>query len=144
VLEPGSGRVRQKEGEVPNDEDVIVRHPKLIGELIVSKPELQLCLPRVLGDSSRGSKLRQELCSADGFAEDQRSWRLRGRASVLPTVVALAPLRAIAECLVLSGASAETVMNCIGLAIVSETIMHLALVYVGCTKASLSKQEGPA
>jgi hypothetical protein len=45
---------------------------------------------------------------------------------------------------VLSGASAETVMNCMGLAIVSETIMHLALVYVGCTKASLSKQEGPA
>jgi hypothetical protein len=52
VLEPSSGRVGKKEGEVPNDEVVIVHRPELTGEPIVSKTELRLHLLRVLGDSS--------------------------------------------------------------------------------------------
>jgi hypothetical protein len=38
VLEPSSGRVRQKEGDVTNDEVIIVHSPKLTGNSIVSKP----------------------------------------------------------------------------------------------------------
>jgi hypothetical protein len=61
VLEPGSGRVGEKQVEVLNDEVVIVRPPhKLTGELVVRKQELRLRLPRVLGDSSKGLESRRE------------------------------------------------------------------------------------
>jgi hypothetical protein len=40
VFEPGSGGVGQKEGEVPNDEVVIIRSPDLAGQSVVGDPEL--------------------------------------------------------------------------------------------------------
>jgi hypothetical protein len=60
----------------------------------------------------------------DGLAKDLRYWRLEGGALVLPAVVMAAPPRVVAECLVMSYASAETIMNCLGLAVVPKTITH--------------------
>jgi hypothetical protein len=65
--------------------------PRLASELIISKTELWLHLPRVLGDSSWGLELRREGHPLDGLAEDSRAWWLGGRTSVLPVVVASAP-----------------------------------------------------
>jgi hypothetical protein len=39
MLEPSLGGVRQKEGEVTNDEVVIIRSPNLTGQPVVSEPE---------------------------------------------------------------------------------------------------------
>jgi hypothetical protein len=38
VLEPCSGRVREKEREVPNDEIVITRSPELTSEPVIHEP----------------------------------------------------------------------------------------------------------
>jgi hypothetical protein len=78
---------------------------------IVSKPELQLRLTQILGDSSRGPEPKWERCSADGLAKDLRTWRLGGGASVLPGVITTAPPRAVVVHLVVSSVSAETVVN---------------------------------
>jgi hypothetical protein len=50
----------------------------------------------------------------NSLAEDLGAWWLRGRALVLPVIVASAPLGAVAECFALSGASTEMVMECLG------------------------------
>jgi hypothetical protein len=42
VIKPGSGGVRQKEGEIMNDEVVIICSPELTGQSVVSEPELWL------------------------------------------------------------------------------------------------------
>jgi hypothetical protein len=60
----------------------------------------------------------------DGLAEDLRAWWLGRRTSVLPAIIASAPPGAVAKCFALSRASTETVMDRLGLAIVSETVMH--------------------
>jgi hypothetical protein len=44
------------------------------------------------------------------------------------------PPRVVAECLVLSGASSEMVMNCIGLVVVSETFLHH-----GCPRSGMRR-----
>jgi hypothetical protein len=48
VHKPGSGGVRQKEGEVTNDEVVIIRFLELAGQSVVGEPELRLCFPEYL------------------------------------------------------------------------------------------------
>jgi hypothetical protein len=120
VLEPGSGRVEEKEGEVPNDEVVIVPPPppELACEPIISKPELRFRIPRVLGDISWGSEPRRKGYPLDGLAEDLGSWWLGGRTLVLPAVIASAPPGAVAECFALSGASAKAVMDYLGLVVI--------------------------
>jgi hypothetical protein len=52
------------------------------------------------------------------------AWWLEGRASVLPAIVASATWGVVAKCFALLGASTETIMDCLGLAIVLETVVH--------------------
>jgi hypothetical protein len=60
MLQPGSGGVGEEQGEVADDEVVIVRSTQLAGQPVVRKPQLRPCFPRVLGDGSRGSKPGRE------------------------------------------------------------------------------------
>jgi hypothetical protein len=54
MLQPGPGSVGEEQGEVADDEVVIVRSSQLAGQPVVYKPQLRPCFPRVLGDGSRG------------------------------------------------------------------------------------------
>jgi hypothetical protein len=47
-----------------------------------------------------------------------------GRTLVFPAVIASAPTVAVAECFPLLGVSAETVVDCLGLAVILETVVH--------------------
>jgi hypothetical protein len=57
MLQPGSGGVREEQGEVVDDEVVIVRSTQLASQPVVREPQFRPCLPRVLGDGSQGSEL---------------------------------------------------------------------------------------
>jgi hypothetical protein len=61
MLQPGSGGVGEEQGEVADDEVVIVHSTQLAGQPVVREPQFQPCLPQVLGDGSRGSELGREL-----------------------------------------------------------------------------------
>jgi hypothetical protein len=88
MLQPGSGRVRKEQGEVADDEVVIVRSTQLAGQPIVREPQFRPCFPRVLGDGSRGSKPGREQRLSYGPAESLRTgWFGRGT-PILPAVVA--------------------------------------------------------
>jgi hypothetical protein len=70
--------------------------PELIGQPVISEQQLRFCLPRVLGDSSRGLEPGRDRRPTDGSAEDLWTrWLGRG-ASILPTVVAATPPRLVA------------------------------------------------
>jgi hypothetical protein len=60
MLQPGSGGVGEEQGEVADDEVVIVCSSQLACQLVVRKPQLRPCFPRVLGDGSRGPELGRE------------------------------------------------------------------------------------
>jgi hypothetical protein len=88
MLQPGSGGVRLEQGEVADDEVVIVHSTQLTGQPVVCKPQFRPCLPRVLGDGSRGSEPGRERRPSYGPAESLRTrWFGRG-ALILPAVVA--------------------------------------------------------
>jgi hypothetical protein len=53
VLQPCSGRVGQEQGEVTDDEAIIIRATGLAGKLVVLKPKAEVRLPRVLEDVSQ-------------------------------------------------------------------------------------------
>jgi hypothetical protein len=76
MLQPGPSSVGEEKGEVADDEVVIVRPSQLACQPVVRKPQLWPCLPRVLGDGSRGLETGQERRSSYGAAEDSRTWRL--------------------------------------------------------------------
>jgi hypothetical protein len=57
MLQPGTGDVGEEQGEVVDDEVVIVRSTQLAGQPIVRKPQFRPRFPRVLSDGSRGSEL---------------------------------------------------------------------------------------
>jgi hypothetical protein len=87
MLEPGSGGVGEEQGEVADDEVVIVHSTQLAGQLVVREPQFRPCLPRVLGDGSRGSEPGRERRPSYGPAESLRTgWFGRG-APILPAVV---------------------------------------------------------
>jgi hypothetical protein len=46
MLQPGSGGVGEEQGEVADDEVVIVRSTQLAGQPVVRKPQLRPCFPR--------------------------------------------------------------------------------------------------
>jgi hypothetical protein len=97
VLQPGAGGVREKQGEVTDDEVVIVRSTQLAGQTIVREPQFRSRLPRVLCDSSRRSEPGRERCPSDGPAEGLRTgWFGRG-APILPAVVASPTLGVVAS-----------------------------------------------
>jgi hypothetical protein len=88
MLQPGSGGVGEEQGEVADDEVVIVRSTPLAGQPVVHEPQFRPCFPRVLGDGSRGSEPGRERLPSYGPAESLRTgWFGRG-APILPVVVA--------------------------------------------------------
>jgi hypothetical protein len=88
MLQPGSGDVGEEQGEVADDEVVIVRSTQLAGQPIVREPQFRPCFPRVLGDGSRGSEPGREWRPSYGPAESlQTGWFGRGT-PILPAIVA--------------------------------------------------------
>jgi hypothetical protein len=88
VLQPGSSGVREEQGEVADDEVVIVRSTQLAGQPVVREPQFRPRLPRVLCDGSRGSEPGRERRPSYGPAESLwTGWFGRG-APILPAVVA--------------------------------------------------------
>jgi hypothetical protein len=88
MLQPGLGGVREEQGEVADDEVVIIRSTQLAGQPVVRKPQFRPCFPRVLSDGSQGSEPGRERCPSYGPAESLRTgWFERG-APILPAVVA--------------------------------------------------------
>jgi hypothetical protein len=88
MLQLGSGGVGEEQGEVADDEIVIVRSTQLASQLVVHEPQLWPCLPRVLGDGSRGSEPGWERRPSYGPAESLRTGWFGRRAPILPTIVA--------------------------------------------------------
>jgi hypothetical protein len=60
MLQPGPGSVGEEQGEVVDDEVIVVRSTQLAGQPVVRKPQLWPCFPRVLGDGSRGPEPGRE------------------------------------------------------------------------------------
>jgi hypothetical protein len=60
MLQLGLGGVGEKQGEVADDEVVIVRSTQLVGQPVVRRPQLWPCFPRVLRDGSRGPEPGRE------------------------------------------------------------------------------------
>jgi hypothetical protein len=88
MLQPGSGGVGEEQGEVADDEVVVVRSTELAGHPVVREPQFRSCFPRVFGDGSRGSEPGQERRPSYGPAESLRTgWFERGT-PILPAVVA--------------------------------------------------------
>jgi hypothetical protein len=88
MLQPGLGGVREEQGEVADDEVVIIRSTQLAGQPVVRKPQFRPCFPRVLSDGSQGSEPGRERRPSYGLAESLRTgWFERG-APILPAVVA--------------------------------------------------------
>jgi hypothetical protein len=88
MLQPGSGGVGEEQGEVADDEVVIVRSTQLAGQPVVRKPQFRPRFPRVLGDGSRGSEPGRERRPSYGPAEGLRTWWLGRGAPILLAVVA--------------------------------------------------------
>jgi hypothetical protein len=87
MLQLGSGGVGEEQGEITDNEVVIVRSTQLAGEPIVREPQFRPCLPRVLGDGSRGSEPGREWRPSYGPAESLRTgWFGRGT-PILPAVI---------------------------------------------------------
>jgi hypothetical protein len=88
VLQPGSSGIREEQGEVADDEVVIVRSTQVAGQPVVRERQFRSRLPRVLCDSSRGSEPGRERRPSYGPAESlQTGWFGRGT-PILPAVVA--------------------------------------------------------
>jgi hypothetical protein len=88
MLQPGSGGVGEEQGEVADDEVVIVRPTKLAGQLVDRKPQFRPRFPRVLSDGSRGSEPGRERRPSYGPTEGLRTWWLGRSAPILLAVVA--------------------------------------------------------
>jgi hypothetical protein len=88
VFQPGASGIGEEQGEVADDEVVIVRSTQLAGQPVVHEPQFRSRLPRVLCDSSRGSEPGRERRPSYGAAESLRTrWFGRGT-PILPAVVA--------------------------------------------------------
>jgi hypothetical protein len=82
VLQPGSSDVREEQGEVADDEVVIVRSTQLAGQPVVREPQFQPRLPEyfeiVVGVRNRvgnGARrlVRLKACGPGGSGEGLRS-----------------------------------------------------------------------
>jgi hypothetical protein len=73
MLQPGPGGVGKEQGEVADDEVVIIRSTRLAGQPVVREPQFRPCFPRVLGDGSRGSEPGRERRPSYGPAESLRT-----------------------------------------------------------------------
>jgi hypothetical protein len=82
VLQPGASGVGEEQGEVADDEVVIVCSTQLAGQAVVREPQFRSRLPRVLCDSSRSRNrvgngarrmARLKVCGPGGSGEGLRS-----------------------------------------------------------------------
>jgi hypothetical protein len=97
MFQPGSGGVGEEQGKVAYDEVVIVHSTQLAGQPVVREPQFWPCLPRVLGDGSRGLEPGRERRPSYGPAESLRTgWFGRG-APILPAVVVSPTLGVVAS-----------------------------------------------
>jgi hypothetical protein len=88
VLQPGSSGVGEEQGEVADDEVVIVRSTQLAGQPVVRESQFWPRLPLVLCDGSRGSEPGREWRPSYGSTESLRTgWFGRGT-PILPAVIA--------------------------------------------------------
>jgi hypothetical protein len=82
MFQPGSGGVREEQGEVADDEVVIARSTQLAGQLVVREPQFRPCLPEYLvmvvgvrnwvgNDTRRMARLKA--CRPGGLGEGLRS-----------------------------------------------------------------------
>jgi hypothetical protein len=88
MLQPVSGDVGEEQGEVADNEVVIVRSTQLAGQPIVRKPQLRPRFHRVLSDGSRGSEPGRERRPSYGPAEGLQTWWFGRGAPILLVVVA--------------------------------------------------------
>jgi hypothetical protein len=88
MLQPGSGSVGEEQGEVADDEVVIVRSTQLAGQPVVRKPQFRPCFPRVLSDGSQGSEPGRERRPSYGPAKGLQTWWFGRGAPILLAVVA--------------------------------------------------------
>jgi hypothetical protein len=112
MLQPGPGSVGEEQGEVADDEVVVVRPSQLACQPVVRKPQLRPCLPRVLGDGSRGQEPSRERRPSYGPAEGSWTWWFgRGTPILLTVVVSSAPgLVATVHFLFEAGSTVATVV----------------------------------
>ena len=97
MLQPGPGGVGEEQGEVADDEVVIVRSTQLAGQPVVREPQFWPRLPRVLCDSSWGSEPGRERRSSYSPAESLwTGWFGRGT-PIFPAVVASPTLGVVAS-----------------------------------------------
>jgi hypothetical protein len=87
MLHPGPGGVREEQGEVADDEVVVVRSSQLAGQPVVRKPQLWPCFPRVLSDGSRGPEPSWERRPSYGPTEGLWTWWFGRGALILLTIV---------------------------------------------------------
>jgi hypothetical protein len=73
MLQLGSSGVGEEQGEVADDEVVIIHSTQLAGQPVVREPQFRPRLPRVLCDGSRGSEPGQERRPSYGPAESLRT-----------------------------------------------------------------------
>jgi hypothetical protein len=88
MLQPGLGSVGEEQGEVADDEVVVIRPSQLACQSVVRKLQLRPCLPRVLGDGSRGPEPSREQRPSYGPAEGLRTWWFGRGTPILLAVVA--------------------------------------------------------
>jgi hypothetical protein len=95
--QPGTGGVEEEQGEVADDEVVIVRSSQLAGQPVVRKPQFRPSFPRVLSDGSRGSEPGRERRLLYSPAEGLQTWWFGRGAPILPTVIASPTPRVVAS-----------------------------------------------
>jgi hypothetical protein len=93
-----------------DDEVVIVRPSQLACQPVVRKPQLRPCLPRVLGDGSRGPEPSRERRPSYGPTEGSRTWWFERGALILLTVVVSSMPRVVASVHPLVEAGSTVVM----------------------------------
>jgi hypothetical protein len=117
MLQPGPGGVGEEQGEVADDEVVVVRS----SQPVVRKLQLRPCFPRVLGDGSRGPEPSWERRPSYGPAEGLWTWWFGRGTPILLAVVASPTPRVVASAhlLVEAGSTvaavvlvAETIRGC--------------------------------
>jgi hypothetical protein len=112
MLQPGSGGVGEEQGELADDEVVVVYSSQLACQPVVRKPQLRPCFPRVLGDGSRGPEPGRERRPSYGSAEGLWTrWFGRGAPILLTVVASPTPgVVASAHLLVKAGSTVATVV----------------------------------